>query len=298
MIKFRELLFLKSLKRVGKATIYKKYWNILNDCESFDNLVSKIEKDSKFTKEDIYEAIKKSEKLYDDVNNCEEIQVITVFDDNYPEKLNVMENKRPLILYAKGNIDTLTKDNISIIGTRKPSNESENFEKELVKKIVNNSNRVIVSGLAWGCDKIAHQITVDENKETVAILPSGLDIISPASNKKLAEDILKTGGCLLSEYELGSKAFKGTFVERDQIVAAFCDATFVIECSIKSGTMHTVNAAQKYDRKVFTFIPEEIPEGEYEGNLSITDAIQITDVNDFNDELITSKKSLGQQTLI
>ena len=112
----------------------------------------------------------------------------------------------------------------------------------------------------------------------------------------MAEDILKTNGCLISEYGLDAKAFKGTYVERDKLVAAFIDALFVVECGLKSGTMHTVEAAQKYRKTIFTFIPKDIPEGEYEGNLSINDAIQITDVNDFNYNLITSKKSSIQQT--
>ena len=112
----------------------------------------------------------------------------------------------------------------------------------------------------------------------------------------MAEDILKTNGCLISEYGLDAKAFKGTYVERDKLVAAFSDALFVVECGLKSGTMHTVEAAQKYRKTIFTFIPKDIPEGEYEGNLSINDAIQITDVNDFNYNLITSKKSSIQQT--
>ena len=296
MIKFKELLFLKNLKMVGKATIYNKYWNLLNECNGFDDLVSKISKESKFTKDDIDKAIGNAQKLYDDVNNNKELQVITVFDDNYPEKLMVMENKRPLILYVKGNVDLLSKTNIAFIGTRKPSTESEIFEKKLVKNIVNNSERVIVSGLALGCDKIAHQVTVDENKATIAVLPSGINLITPSSNKQLAEVILKTNGCLISEYGLDAKAFKGTYVERDKLVAAFSDALFVVECGLKSGTMHTVEAAQKYRKTIFTFIPEDIPEGEYEGNLSINDAIQITDVNDFNYNLITSKKSSIQQT--
>lgn len=297
MIKFRELLFLKSLKRVGKVTIYKKYWNILINSNDFNELVSKMELELNFSKSDMDSAIETSKKLYDDALNNSEIQVITVFDEAYPEKLNVMGNKRPLILYVKGNVDALTMPNISVIGTRKPSIASEDFERDLVKKIVNEYDLVVVSGLALGCDKIAHQATVDENKPTIAVLPGGLDKISPAKNRKLAEKILKTGGCLVSEYELGKKAFKGTYVERDQIVAAFGDATFVVECGIKSGTMHTVEAALKYDRNVLTFIPENIPEGEFEGNQSIDSAIRITDIDEFNKDMISYKKS-AQQTLI
>ena len=133
MKKFKEILFLKNLKRVGKATIYKKYWDILNDSKDFGELVLEIRKDSKFSDDDIDNAIQNAQNLYDDVNNNQEIQAITVFDDNYPEKLSVMENKRPLILYVKGNVDVFTKPNISVIGTRKPSDESQSFEKELVK---------------------------------------------------------------------------------------------------------------------------------------------------------------------
>lgn len=300
MKKFKELIFLKSLKRVGKSTIYKKYWDILNDCETFDDLVSKIKETSKFTADDIDKAIQNASNLYEYVNNDNGIQVITVFDDNYPEKLIVMENKRPLILYVKGDVEALTKPNIAIIGTRKPSDSSQEFEKELVENIVDNSDRVVVSGLALGCDKIAHQTTVDKNKVTIAILPSGVNVVKPASNKKLAEDILKTGGCLVSEYEPNAKVFRGNYVERDKIVAAFCDATFVVECGIKSGTMHTVNAADEYNRQIYCFSPDEVF---FDGNEYILEnnknAVKVNNIDEFcNDleNLTSNKKSKSVQT--
>lgn len=299
MKKFKEILFLKNLKRVGKATIYKKYWDILNNCDSFEDLVSEIMKNSKFSDDDIDRAIQNAINLYDDVNNDSEIHVITVFDENYPKKLMVMENKRPLILYVKGNVDALTKPNISVIGTRKPSVESQSFEQELVKSIVNDSNRVVVSGLALGCDKIAHQTTVDENKITIAILPSGINVIKPATNKKLAQNILETGGCLVSEYEPDTKVFRGNYVERDAIVAAFCDATFVVECGVKSGTMHTVNAAIDYNRQIYCYSPEE---KSFDGNEFILknnkDAIKVDDIDGFCknlDNLSLNKKSKSVQ---
>ena len=191
MIKLKEILFLKNLKRVGKATIYKKYWNLLKDCDDFYDLVSEVEMNSKFSTEEIKKAMDNAERLYDDFLNSE-IEVITVFDEKYPEKLNVMGNKRPVILYVRGNTDALTKANIGIIGTRKPSKSSQKFEQELVKNIVSTSDKAVVSGLTFGCDKIAHQTTVDENKITVAVLPSGVDNVNPASNKNLAEKIIET----------------------------------------------------------------------------------------------------------
>lgn len=89
-----------------------------------------------------------------------EINVITVFDKEYPKKLFDMENQKSLYLYVKGSMDALSKSNIAIIGTRKPSNNTEIFEKKLVKRILDVSKRVVVSGLALGCDKIAHETTL------------------------------------------------------------------------------------------------------------------------------------------
>ena len=102
MIKLKEILFLKNLKRVGKATIYKKYWNLLKDCDDFYDLVSEVEMNSKFSTEEIKKAMDNAERLYDDFLNSE-IEVITVFDEKYPEKLNVWEIKG-LLFYMLGEI--------------------------------------------------------------------------------------------------------------------------------------------------------------------------------------------------
>lgn len=299
MEKFKELLFLNSIKRVGKAAIYGKYWDILVNAIDFDDLVNKMM--LKVSEEKIKDAINKAEKIYNQVINTPEINVITVFDENYPEKLEIMENKRPLILYVKGNVEALSKPNIAVIGTRKPSKSSEKFEYDLVKNIVNNSDNVIVSGLALGCDKIAHQTTVDENKVTIAVLPSGVNVIKPASNKLLAEEIIKKGGCLISEYEPNKSVTKGSYIERDKIVAAFCDATFVVECGVESGTMHTVNAANEYERQIFAYLPDDLSKGDYSGNDFIVNninAIKINNVDEFSKEDIALKeqsKSIQQK---
>lgn len=304
MIKLKEILFLNSLRGVGKATIYKTYWNMLNDSDDFYDLVSDVEMTNKFSTEEIKKAMDDAERLYEDLFNSE-IEVITVFDDNYPKKLNVMENKRPLILYVRGNVDALTKPNIGIIGTRKPSQSSQGFEQDLVKNIVNTTDRVVVSGLALGCDKIAHQTTVDENKITIAVLPGDVYKVKPASHKNLSEDIINTGGCLISEYEPGVKVQKGNYVERDKIVAAFSDAIFVVECGVESGTMHTVNFAREYKRQIYSYLPDERPEGSYDGNEFILqnndDALKVENIEEFLDDLnaLKIKKSTKsvQQTL-
>ena len=260
MIKLKEILFLKNLKKVGKATIYNKYWEMLEDCDALFDLADEVEKSGKFPKDEIIKSMDHAERLYGEIADSQ-IDVITVFDEKYPKKLDVMGNKKPLVLYLRGNIDALEKPNIAIIGTRKPSKSSQVFEKDLVKNIVNSTDRVVVSGLALGCDKIAHQATVDENKITVAVLPGDVFKIKPSSHKKLAEDIINTGGCLISEYEPGVKVQKGNYIDRDMIVAALSDAIFIVECGVESGTMHTVKNAEKYKRQIYSYLPDERPEG-------------------------------------
>lgn len=302
MKKFKEIVFLKNLKRVGNAAINGKYNKIIKESQDVDDLILKIQEiESKFSLEDLQEAKEKSEGVFNQIIKSD-IDVITVFDDNYPKKLEVMKNSKPAVLYVKGNIKILEKPNIAVIGTRKPSKLSQEFEENLVKNIVNTSDKVIVSGLALGCDKIAHETTVDENKITMAVLPSFVEDITPASNKKLAQKILDTGGCLISEYEPGTKVYKSNYVNRDKIVAAFCDSILVVECGEKSGTMHTVQAANKFERQIFAFLPDNLPKDSFGGNkliLTNKDAIKLEVVEDFVKITNNSnnKKISAQQTL-
>ena len=300
MKKFKEILFLKNLKRVGNAAINGKYNKILTDAENIDDLILKLKNiESKFSDEDLHMAKNKAEDIFDYVETMD-INVITIFDDTYPKSLDVMKNSKPTILYVKGNIKALEMPNISVIGTRKPLKSSEIFEKNLVKNIVNNLDRVIVSGLALGCDKIAHQTTLDENKTTIAVLPSGIDVITPASHKKLASDIITNGGCLISEYNPTSKAFKGTYLARDKIVAALSDATFVVECGVKSGTMKTVKEADKFQKQIYTYIPSKRDEGQYDGNEHILknyhNVIEVENIEEFIGDLKALKSKSPQQT--
>ena len=305
MIKLKEILFLKNLKKVGKATIYNKYWEKLEDCDALFDLADEVEKSGKFPKDEIIKSVDHAERLYNEIAESQ-IDVITVFDEKYPKKLDVMGNKKPLVLYLRGNIDALEKPNIAVIGTRKPSKLSKRFEEDLVKNIVNTTDMVVVSGLALGCDKIAHQATVDENKITVAVLPGDVFKIKPASHKKLAEEIINAGGCLISEYEPGVKVQKGNYIDRDKVVAALSDALFVVECGINSGTMHTVDFAKEYERPIYSYLPDERPEGSYDGNEYILknyeDALKVEDIEEFLEYLnaLKIKKSTKsvQLTLI
>lgn len=284
MNKLKEILFLKSVKGVGKAKIYKRYWHYLEkgiDIDELEKIVAGEE--NGLIVRDISSAREKAEQLYEAIIDDLNINIITALDDDYPDKLKDMGDKRPLILYAKGNTKALNNPNIAVVGTRHPSEWSQKVETRLVKKILELSDRVVVSGLALGCDKIAHETTVVEGKATIAVLPSGVNIVTPASHKSLAKNILETGGCLVSEYEPNVKASRSYFVERDAVVAALSDITFVVECDVKSGTMHTVDAASEYKRTLSCYYPPSIEMGGYPGNefmIKNKKAVKVSDTED------------------
>lgn len=149
----------------------------------------------------------------------------------------------PLILNYRGDLSSINnKKSIAIIGTRKPSVEGEEagiyYGKYFAEKGYN-----IVSGLALGCDTIAHKATLNvHNGTTTAILAHGLHMISPKAHEKIAEEIVEKGGVLLSEYFYGTPAFKTYFVERDRLQAGLAIATIVIQTGIGGGTMHAAQA--------------------------------------------------------
>lgn len=170
------------------------------------------------------------------------INCISLFEKDFPSKLYT--NRDPVLyLYYKGNISLLSKESIAIIGTRTPSDIGEQDAKLITNKL--SESYVIVSGLALGIDSIAHQVCLDNKGKTIAVLPSGLDNIQPTSNKKLANDILNNGGCLISEYSSGTLFNKFTYAKRDRIQTYLSNLIVVPEANDKSGTMIAVEKANK-----------------------------------------------------
>ena len=268
MINFKELLFLKNLPGIGKAAILGRYYELLKDMPGIDSLKEAVaEREKSLSKDIIDKALYETEKTFEEMAGDKSVTIITIYDENYPVRLSVMRNKRPVLLYAKGNTSCLEKTGIAVIGTRNPSEWSKKVEENLVKRLLAFSeSATIISGLALGCDKIAHETTLDAGRETIAVLPSGLDNITPKSHTVLANRILDNNGCLISEYPNGFSATQYTFVERDAIVAGLSDATYVMECGTKSGTIKTAEYALDYKRPVGCYVVDTSGKGDYSGN--------------------------------
>jgi len=267
MRKEEAFLFLKNLKGVGNTKINKKYVSVLKTETSKEDLIKMVLDNEKVTETEVNAAYDEAVKQYSVILD-NGIGIITVIDERYPRKLDVMGDSKPVLLYYKGNVSLLNSKAISVVGTRTPSDESIKAEMGMIKKIKEASDVTIVSGLAYGCDRVAHESALKYDAKTVAVLPSGINNITPKNNEKLASEILEKDGCLISEYAPEIAASKYTFVERDKIIAAISDATVVIECAEKSGTMHTADAAVKYLRKIACYMPNQLTD-KYDGNQMI-----------------------------
>lgn len=185
------------------------------------------------------------------------IESIDIYDELYPLQLKNIPTP-PEIIYCKGNIEVLKylERSISVVGTRHPDkygiDNTKYFGGEFVKNDI-----LIVSGLALGIDSLAHIEAVKMNKPTIAVLPCSIDNIYPYSHKNLAEEILNTGGLLLSEYEHDVSVNKKSFKRRNRIIAGLTPCTIVIQSKIRSGSLITARYAFEFDREVFA-IPGDI----------------------------------------
>lgn len=218
----------------------------------------------------IFELLNEEKKLCTKNN----IKMISYFDEEYPECLKKIENP-PFVLFCKGTFlsEKFLNKTIALIGTRKPENLYAEKCCKKIGEVLKANGWFNVSGLAEGCDTFGHENTIGY---TGAILGQGLATeIYPSSNIKLAEEILDKDGFLLSEVLPSCKGISCFFTERDRLQSALSKAVFVIECSLKSGTLHTVNFALKQNKKVFILNPKGVKNvneiKEFSGNLMLLD---------------------------
>lgn len=199
----------------------------------------------------------------DEIAFIEKYKITTLFitDKNYPQRLlNCYDS--PIILYYKGNADLNTSKIVSVVGTR---NNNE-YGKSVCEKIVEDlaeQNILIVSGLAFGIDSIAHKAALKSDLKTVAVLAHGLDRIYPTQNKALAKQMIEQGG-LLTDFKSETNPDKQNFPKRNRIVAGMCDALIVIETGKKGGSLITAELANNYNKDVFA-IPGRVNDTKSEG---------------------------------
>lgn len=252
------LSLIKGLGSRKKLELLQEYGNpkkIYNITESELLKVRGIGKElakkilDKNIKKQIYKHIKYMQKY--------KIDIISINDKKYPQILKQIYDP-PISLYIKGNIEILNGKNIAIVGCRNSSKYGEEaakyFAYNLSAKGIN-----IISGLARGIDTYAHIGNLgammhngnDICGKTIAVVGNGIDIIYPKENKYLEEKIIKSGGCIISEYPLGTKPEKFNFPARNRIISGLSKGVLVIEARAKSGTLITIDFALQQGRDVY-----------------------------------------------
>lgn len=228
------------------------FFNIGIDLEIAHEIIVWREKNPK---EKIFEKIEKNS-----------ITPISIQDQRYPKLLKEI-NDPPLVLFVRGQIYILSEGlNIGVVGTRRYTT----YGKEVCVKICNELTKnqiTIISGLALGIDSFSHQAALDNGGKTIAVLGSGIDreSIYPRFNLKLAENIIKNNGAIISEYPPGTKPTGFSFPARNRIIAGLSQGVLVIEAPLKSGSLITARHALDYNREVMA-IPHPINSENGTGN--------------------------------
>ena len=178
------------------------------------------------------------------------IRILKMEDKNYPKLLKEIKEP-PKVLYYRGELNPGDQC-FAIVGTRRCSDYGKQVALEMAGDLAE-AGLIIVSGLAPGIDTFSHATTVERGKRTIAVLGTGLDekTIYPQSNLKLAQRILETGGCLISEYPPGTPGSKFTFPQRNRIISGLSLGVLVVEAKEKSGALITADWAKKQGRKIF-----------------------------------------------
>lgn len=191
-----------------------------------------------------------------------DIQIISFLHPAYPQRL-LPYTDMPTVLYFKGSANLNQSKIVSIVGTRSNSSYGKSVTENLIEKLAP-FNPIIVSGLAYGIDAIAHKAAVKNEVKTIGVVAHGLDRIYPEVHHSLVSEILEKGGGILTEFRQGVPPDRFNFPKRNRIVAAMADATIVVETAKKGGSMITANLANEYGKDVFA-VPGKLTDLKSEG---------------------------------
>jgi DNA processing protein len=188
----------------------------------------------------------------EEIKFIEKYNITPIFftDENYPTRLKYCSDS-PVLMYYKGNADLNHEKIIAVVGTRKPSDYGKEKTQEFVSEL-KDSGAIIISGLAYGVDVLAHKTALDNGLSTVGVVAHGLDRIYPQLHDKVAKRMIGQGG-ILTDFMSGTNPDAVNFPKRNRIVAGLCDALVVIESKRGGGSLITATIANSYNKDVFAF---------------------------------------------
>jgi DNA processing protein len=179
------------------------------------------------------------------------IQTVSFQDAHYPQLLKEIYGFPPLFSYY-GELPNNEHFFVAFVGSRKASNYGVKQTRKIITELANNyKDIVIVSGLAYGIDAVAHRVALDLGVKTIAVLGSGLGVIYPKIHQSLANEIVQKGGAVISEFYTMSQPAPQNFPFRNRIISGLCSASIIMEAASKSGALITAKYALEQNREVF-----------------------------------------------
>lgn len=189
-------------------------------------------------------------------------RIITFQDEEYPKRLLEIDDY-PILLYVRGKIKNGERQSLAVVGTRQMSIYGGEMAEKISSQLTD-CGYSIVSGLARGIDTVAHKSAIKKGR-TLAVIGSGLADIYPRENISLANEIVCTGGALISEFPMATPPDRQNFPQRNRIVSGMTLGTILIEAPVKSGAMITMEKAMEQKRKLYA-LPGRVDHENFRGN--------------------------------
>lgn len=241
-----KLLALSFLSGVGSATLRKASQVFGFETKSVEELASEVPQLKSALNGGAWsQALIKAEEQLEQADKLG-CSILSALDEGYPKLLSATKDD-PFLLWVRGTLSSTPDKSVAIIGTREPTKHGRLIAERITRYFVEKKWSV-VSGLALGCDAIAHQETVKAGGHTVAVLAHGLQTIAPTKHRQLAEDILASGGALVSQYPIGQAVIPQQFVQRDKTQAGMAQGVVMIQSDLKGGSLHASRASVEYGR--------------------------------------------------
>jgi len=213
--------------------------------------------------------------------------VVTYHDEAYPERLREIYDP-PALLWARGDASLLEKHALAVVGTRHPTPYGTGMAERLSRDLAARG-LIILSGMARGIDTAAHRGALEAKRPTIAVWGTGIDVVYPKENKSLAEQIVATGGLILSELPLGTFPAPQNFPRRNRILSGMSVGVLVIEAGENSGTRVTARCALEQNREVFAVPGNVTTKNAWGPNMLIKQGAKLTSCwEDVWEELPTS----------
>jgi DNA processing protein len=191
----------------------------------------------------------------------QEVELLYYTDKNYPNRLKHLYDS-PVLMYYKGKADLNAQKTVAIVGTRQSTEYGKHVTEQIVSEL-SSYNPLIISGLAYGIDIVAHKSCLKNSVPTIGVMASGIDLIYPYQHKSTSIQMQEIGG-VLTEQTFGTQPDPRFFPQRNRIIAGMADVTIVVEAATKGGALITAEYANNYHRDVFA-VPGQIGKSFSEG---------------------------------